>query len=264
MKKPDFTEATYAYAVTNDIVGSLPQLTGIPLFPSRQAEGQHGGGYDIEIPAQPIPLFLQYKIPQILVQKSKLCPPRFSPPYYRMHLRTSPQADQHRLLLRHAANGHSVYYVTPAFHTLDELNQNAENTVVWQNSRFFEPSTIGHLDEDSNHFVAYDRTGNDWWIFSDPEKGKADISSSAFLSHVRSELEEAPVIEDPQSYLQTLRDSLWQSASETLRRDEEALGTEINWLDRFRDSLEPHPVGEQLARISSYIFNTQAIIIGLD
>lgn len=264
MKKPDFTEVTYAHAVTNDIVRSLPQLSGVPLFPSRQAEGQHGGGYDVEIPAQPIPLFLQYKIPQILVQKSKLCPPRFSPPYYRMHLRTPPRSNQHRLLLRHAATGHSVYYITPAFHTLDELNENVENSVVWHNSRFFEPSSIGHLDEDFNHFVSYDRTSNDWWIFSDPKKGEADISPAAFLSHLHAEVLEASVIEDSQSYLQTLRDSLWQSALEALRADEDLLGMEVDWLYRFRDTLEPHPVRVQLARISSYIFNTQAIIIGLD
>ncbi|HEU4455513.1 MAG TPA: hypothetical protein VFR81_20790, partial [Longimicrobium sp.] len=144
MPKPEiteFTEFTYAYSITDNMMnGALPCAVGIPLFPSLQQEGKLSGGYDVEIPRSSFPVFLQYKIPQVMVKRSRKTPDAFTAPYYRMHLRAPKISTQHESLLTHELGGRAVYYVVPHFHTAHELRSRYTHKKIPEGSAFIRPS----------------------------------------------------------------------------------------------------------------------------
>jgi hypothetical protein len=122
-----FTEFSFGYALTDNLIhAGLPSTSAAPVFPSLIAEGSAGGGYDVKIPARPVPLFLQFKIPQVVRRRSVNMPPGFAKPYLRMHLRTK-RPNQHRLLLRLEAKGNLVAYATPGFWTTKDLDTHFVN-----------------------------------------------------------------------------------------------------------------------------------------
>lgn len=84
-----FSEFSFGYALTDSLINTLAfPLGGAPVFPSLQQEGSTGGGYDVHLPAIPYPLFLQFKIPQVLSRHSSLCPPGYVAPYSREEMQS--------------------------------------------------------------------------------------------------------------------------------------------------------------------------------
>src|SRR6266446_3142726 len=114
MQTAQFSEFSYGYTITDNIIhGGFPGVPAAPFFPSLISEGT-SGGFDVKIPLRPVPLFLQFKIPQVVSRASAKMPDAFSPPYFRMHLRTK-RPNQHQLLLDWEAAGNLVCYATPDF-----------------------------------------------------------------------------------------------------------------------------------------------------
>lgn len=168
MATPEFSEFSYGYALTDSLLRThFPRLRRAPVFPSLIAEGSSGGGYDLKIPAHPIPLFLQFKIPQVLVRESTLKPKSYSTPYYRMALRTK-KPDQHALLLDLETREPLVFYATPLFHSVGELDRYFVRHTVHANSVFISPSLIGTLDNKPHH-VAYKPRESIYWLRSEPK-----------------------------------------------------------------------------------------------
>ena len=58
--KPLFSEFSYGYAVTEDIVRSNNPLKAAPIFPSLRNEGTQGG-FDVKLDLPGSPLFLQFQ-----------------------------------------------------------------------------------------------------------------------------------------------------------------------------------------------------------
>lgn len=214
MAKPEFSESTYAFAITHNIVAQLPAGTGVPIFPTRWAEGQPEGGYDVEIPRRSVPLFLQYKVPAVLSRVSNLLPPGFDCPYYRIYLRTG-RPNQHEALLNHEAKGRSVFYAAPRFHEGERLNRYFGAGEMLTHSRFFRPSDIGTLDADEHH-VAYHPHLGEWWIFSEPSPREVDTSVDALIESVDRDLDKAED-QDPVEFLQQLALELLQTAERVHR-----------------------------------------------
>ena len=72
----EFSEFSYGFALTDSLLAIIAERIGTaPVFPSLIQEGKAGGGYDVKIPALPVPIFLQFKIPRVLVRGSALRPP---------------------------------------------------------------------------------------------------------------------------------------------------------------------------------------------
>lgn len=178
MYTSQFSEFSYGYALTDNILHSgLPATATAPVFPSLIAEGSSGGGYDVQIPLHPVPIFLQFKIPQVVRRRSLKMPAGFTKPYLRMHLRTK-RPNQHRLLLDLEASGKLVAYATPDFWQTNQLDGYFAAQEVPLRTRYFTPSQIGPLD-DKPHQVAYCTGKPDAWLFSEPHKldGKFDAES---------------------------------------------------------------------------------------
>jgi hypothetical protein len=172
--KPDFSEFSYGYAVTEELV-SMHRATviGAPMFPSLYEEGKPGGGYDVKIPLSGRPIFLQFKLSDQLKRanskehKSGL----LGIPYYRMHIRPAKHSDQHNLLLDLEASGETVFYIAPEFHLPAELNAFYLSGTILLNSAAYSPQAIGPMPDDNDHYIVFERgTTTGFRCSSDPFK----------------------------------------------------------------------------------------------
>ena len=181
MANAGFTEFSYGYALTDNLLRTHFQgLKRAPIFPSLVAEGRSGGGYDIEIPLHPVPLFLQFKVPIVIRRRSKLIPPDYWVPYYRFVLRTW-EPNQHQLLLDLEKKFPLVFYVAPLFDKVERLDEHFVNKQVHSYSTFIQPSRIGPLDN-SMHYVAFQSGASVYWRFSEPRPIEGAYKGDNFLS----------------------------------------------------------------------------------
>lgn len=175
---PDISEFSYGYALTESLIRAAPfPVKAAPIFPSLIDEGRVGG-YDVHLPFEGFPLFLQFKLSHRMVRGTAMETKRglLNTPFYRMHLRPTKHSQQHPLLLATEATGVAVYYVAPCFHEPDELNDAYTSQQVVQRSVFVKPSTIGHLPDHDNHHIAFHQGSSFYLCSNDPklilEKGE--------------------------------------------------------------------------------------------
>jgi hypothetical protein len=130
---------------------------GAPEFPTQNAEGKKGGGWDMKLPGSPV--YLQFKRAARMVRRSAQDAAVFKNlPFYRMYLHRRDQSDQHQLLLDLEAQGNVVAYVAPGFSEAAELNEAYSLDLVAGRSIFIQPSAIGPLTDDKTHWVAFQIT----------------------------------------------------------------------------------------------------------
>lgn len=69
--KPEFSELSYAYALTENLVHSLGiPLLSAPAFPSTVAEGKKGAGHDLKLSCPGMSIFLQFKLSHCMKNSS--------------------------------------------------------------------------------------------------------------------------------------------------------------------------------------------------
>ena len=154
--KPSFSEFSYGYAVTEDIVRSQGPLSAAPSFPSLRREGVQGG-FDVALNLPVSPLFLQFKLSDCMVRDTAYEAQMglLATPFYKMHLQRGDKSRQHKLLLDLEAIGNAVYYVAPAFHLEEEFNRAYMRRSILTDSVMIPPSQIGPLTDDENHHIAF-------------------------------------------------------------------------------------------------------------
>lgn len=203
--KTEFTESSYAFAVTSELAnGALGVATAAPVIPSLQAEGSSGGGYDVKIPLNPVPLFLQFKVPTVLKRSSHLRPISFPIPYYRIHLRTN-SPNQHKLLLDLEGSGNFVFYASPRFHEAAELDRLYLGRKIALNSIYLRPGDIGRLDTKKHHIAYCDQPHA--WVHSEPKLIDNQFFTEETFSLLREKVSEAP-IQDSDSFLKKLSNDI--------------------------------------------------------
>ncbi len=232
LRLPQFSEFSFGYALTDNLIhGGLPKkLKAAPTFPSLYKEGKPGGGYDVKVPLISAPLFLQFKIPQILTRKSNKTPPGFGMPYYRMHVRPGGQSLQHQNLLNHERRHRLVYYVTPRFHNKVFLRRR-----MIEKSAFIRPSQIGSLD-DRDHFVAYDRRHTVAWLYSEPHEVEGSIDSETFIEEVEANIPEVRRAESESDLFESIAQEIIKTYEISVRETEARARDEPS---QRRDSLSP-------------------------
>jgi hypothetical protein len=85
--KPDISEFSYGYALTDELIHwHGTGITAVPIFPSLYDERQPGGGYDVKLDRGGIPLFLQFKLSDCMVRGTaqEVRSGSFSCPFYRI------------------------------------------------------------------------------------------------------------------------------------------------------------------------------------
>ncbi len=165
--RPDLSEFSFGYALTESLIASSPwPLKAAPVFPSLYEEGKTGG-YDVKLPFDGFPLFLQFKLSDPMKRASCIEAKKglLYPPFFRMHLRPTKRSKQHPLLLQLEASGAAVYYVAPKFSDTSDLNRFYVAKSVAQKSLFIKPSEIGPLPDDKEHHISF-KKGKPVYLFS--------------------------------------------------------------------------------------------------
>jgi len=171
--KPDFSEFSYGFALTSEIVQKCgTNLAGAPVFPSLIAEGALG--YDLELPLVGSPVFLQFKLSDHMVRSTAEGSDKVPIPHYRMHLRPLKHSQQHDLLLALEKKGKRVFYTAPEFHSLEDLNEAYQKKKMIERSAFFRPTAIGNLADEHEHFVCFQAGANHGYLCSEPVKVKRE------------------------------------------------------------------------------------------
>lgn len=169
--KSQFSEFTYGFAITNELVKFLGSMvTSCPIFPSLLEEGRSGGGYDLNIDLTGKPIFLQFKLSDYLERTNSSEWSLFNSAYYRFKLMPLSYSQQHNMLLDLERAGNDVYYSAPKFNTNLDLNNNYLTDSIINESIFITPLSIGTLPDDKEHKIVFQHDCRNVYLCSEPEK----------------------------------------------------------------------------------------------
>ena len=254
--RPDISEFSYGYAVTDELIHWHDiGLTAAPVFPSLYREGQQGGGYDVMLQRPGLPLFLQFKLSDCMVSnRAREAQQRLlRVPYYRMHLRPARHSSQHRMLLQLDRSGHEVYYCAPAFHKQQELNRFFLEHRVLDSSLRMRPSHIGELPDQGDHYLAFQLHGPCFFC-SEPHKIDAKVDSEYFSSAIQQAFQKRAETALLPEQLAGLASTLAEISQEMIKIFP-ALGKDIRAL------IEDRPPIEQIAFYSEFFLGCRFFIV---
>src|SRR5947209_10645793 len=125
--KLGYSEFSFGYAFTENLIRSSPAVpSGAPVFPNLVQEAQLG--YDVRINLPGLPLFFQYKLPELMtlstareISKHHLF--GLVVPFFRMPLmRRSLSQQHHRLIALEQRYPGTVLYASPNLRNLSQFN----------------------------------------------------------------------------------------------------------------------------------------------
>jgi hypothetical protein len=191
--KVGYTEFSFGYAFTENLIrSSATAPIGAPVFPNLIQEGN--SGYDVRINFPGVPLFFQYKLPELMKRGTAFeianghCP-GLSIPFFRIAMMRRDVSRQHELLIRLEARYPSnVFYATPCIANVDDFDKAYNGAAVARQSVFFSPTDIGPLPDHKAHSIAYKSGLRNGYFCSNPKPIKArnfDELSSGFRTHSR-------------------------------------------------------------------------------
>ncbi|MDP2935001.1 MAG: hypothetical protein Q8O86_00755 [Dehalococcoidia bacterium] len=275
--KPDISEFSYGYSITDELAHKAgPSVTAAPVFPSLYREGQDGGGYDLRLDLDGIPLFVQFKLADCMVRNTAheaqngdlVCP------FYRMHLRHARHSHQHEMLLKLETKHEEVYYCAPGFHRLSELNDAYLRHQVCERSLWILPSSVGRFQGPGEHYVSFRIPGR---VFVHPEPREAlestDFATLSERIYSRYKKERDTALTDRR--LLELADTLYDIAhgrreiAERHRTDMPNRWSRRGLLDQeafyarrdIRDELSRRSPLEQVAFYASMYFDLQMFVV---
>ena len=198
-----FSEFTYGFALTNEIVG-WTAFSCAPIFPNLVEEGKKGGGYDVKLQRPGFTLYLQFKRADYMTRSSAREISKFGAdlktPFHRFNIIDGAKSNQHELLLALDETADLVFYAAPRFYSKTEIDAAWKENTTASRSIFVAPSNIGQL-EDGPHTVAYDPYTA--WICSEPKPLKVfdslalmEILQNRLKSDTRPLREKMPEIND--------------------------------------------------------------------
>lgn len=125
--KVGYTEFSFGYAFTENLIrGSATAPTGAPVFPNLVQEAMLG--YDVQIGFPAVPLFFQYKLPELMTRASAfeiaggLCP-GLTLEFFRITLMRRDVSDQHRLMIDWEGRyPGQVFYAAPSLRDCAAFN----------------------------------------------------------------------------------------------------------------------------------------------
>lgn len=164
-----FSEFTFGFAFTQEVTTMCWEaLAGAPEIPSLFDEG-HGKGFDVSLGLWGWTLFAQFKRGSLLTRSTALQWATYGASYYRFEIYPASRSAQHSDLMQLEASAplHWVAYVSPVFHTSNELNALFTNRQVLDSVRMISPSAIGTLS-DELHFVTYQTRVDTALVHSEP------------------------------------------------------------------------------------------------
>ncbi len=237
----EFSESSYAYALTSELIHwhGTP-IQAAPVFPSTWEEGQPGMGYDVKLDRPGIPLLIQFKLSQCLLQRNakEVVDKLLNVPYYRMHLMPAKRSLQHEMLLDHERAGNEVRYAAPMFYSQSDLDSNYRNHTLLAQSLWITPLSIGPLPSPEAHYVACE-PGGTHILRSEPTLLKANSQYESFVDEVIAKLEGK--IQDSRTIAASLQDTMAEHALRGIREGSSGHFHGRAWL-KEQESKYDHPL----------------------
>ena len=152
--KCEFSESSYAFSLVSELIqtGELGSIVAAPFAPSTYKEGMEG--YDIKLSRKGKPLFLQFKIPDYIVQKRLSSTSPYPSPFFRIKMWNRQISDQHNVLKKLSdANPGTVFYVAPVFYKMADFNLHYVSKSISKNSAFFSLNNLPFIKDDDDHHI---------------------------------------------------------------------------------------------------------------
>ncbi|RVH60086.1 hypothetical protein CN213_06160 [Sinorhizobium meliloti] len=137
-------------------------------------------GYDVRIDFPAVPLFLQYKLPELMTRASafeianSLCP-GLTLEFFRIALMRRDVSDQHRHLIDWETRyPGQVFYAAPCLRDCPAFNNAYNAASVASRSVLFSPAQIGPLPDDKVHTIAYKPGLSYGYFCSEPRQIEAE------------------------------------------------------------------------------------------
>lgn len=177
--KVGYTEFSFGYAFTENLIRrSATAPAGAPVFPNLVQEATLG--YDVRIDFPAVPLFLQYKLPELMTRASafeianSLCP-GLTLEFFRIALMRRDVSDQHRHLIDWETRyPGQVFYAAPCLRDCPAFNNAYNAASVASRSVLFSPAQIGPLPDDKVHTIAYKPGLSYGYFCSEPRQIEAE------------------------------------------------------------------------------------------
>ncbi len=188
-----YSEFSFGYAFTENLIRSAsttPQ--GAPVFPNLVQEAHLG--FDVRINLPGLPLFFQYKLPELMRRSnafeiSTFNLNGFSVPFFRMPLMRRDVSRQHQLLIElESRYPGAVHYASACLASVEEFDRAYNAASVHKQSILFSPAEIGPLPDDTSHTVSYKNGLSVAYLCSEPRAIRAKMYE-AFAREVRSSFE---------------------------------------------------------------------------
>jgi len=149
--KVGYTEFSFGYAFTENLIrGSATAPVGAPVFPNLVQEATLG--YDVRIDFPAVPLFFQYKLPELMTRArafeiaSGLCL-GLTLDFFRTALMRRDVSDQHRRLLAWERRyPGQVYYAAPCLRDCPAFNTAYNTASVASASILFYAAASGSAE----------------------------------------------------------------------------------------------------------------------
>lgn len=248
--KVGYTEFSYGYAFTENLIRSSSAApTGAPVFPNLVQEGL--SGFDVRIDFPGVPLFFQYKLPELMCRGTafeiakKNCP-GLTLPFFRISMMRSDVSQQHELLMKLETRFPScVFYAAACLRDIGEFDRAYNTAAVARRSAFFSPTDIGALPDSRAHSIAYRRGLATAYFCSEPRKIKAKTYEE-IASEIGSQFKQER-FEDIEESARQIRESVLDLASGPMRQGQNAIEARIRASRvRMRDAGDRTSAGERI------------------
>jgi hypothetical protein len=229
--KIGYSEFSFGYAFTENLIRSAVSAPkGAPIFPNLYDEGSWG--FDVKIDLPGVPLFFQYKLPELMKRNSarelSITPPlKLVIPFFRMPVMRRDLSKQHQLLisLEKSFPG-AVFYASSCLSDIHSFNAAYNAARVHDRSALFSPSDIGPLPDDKEHSVAYQDGKSFAYFCSEPRQIHA-ITFATVAQGARSLFERDPRFRKLPIASRSLLEVIRSLVSEPMRATESILAQRI-------------------------------------
>lgn len=247
--KLGYTEFSFGYAFTENLIRqAAAPPAGAPFFPNLRQEARLG--YDVHIDLPTYPLYLQFKLPDLMTRNSAAEISQFSllgihVPFFPVSLPKRNVSSQHASLVRlEHAFPDSVFYASPAMTNMRSFNIAYRRGMVHFRSVMFSPADIGLLPDSKQHFISYTPEFGVAWLRSEPREIRT-LQFQFIQEKVQHSFED-PIFSTLEVAVRSIREALRPLVSAQIWEADGAIRQRIRTArTAFPDPLDRDEVGYQ-------------------
>lgn len=216
--KAEFSEFSFGFAFTYELISALPGISAAPLFPSLRAEAKLG--YDVKLDFPGLPLFFQFKLSDCLVRNNALYWCNYGAPYFRIQITSLKISEQHNILkdLKRQRNDYDVFYAAPLFYTMDDFNRLYLENCVSTESIWLPLESVPYLQDQEDHCITFTTNHDPAWHTDEQnlegEKLEGDFAAESYLSTIRTRFEQDRLRRMNREYFEELKSDLLRVLAE--------------------------------------------------